>query len=227
VKSESTVGRLLDGIPFSDQVDYFTYVRYSFKNIYGLARSFRILVTVLSGTPVVYATLDSTAPTFTHYAYHMNVWSGSSSMVIRSSDQAYAPCLDADCDIRIAVWGLVRSSYIISITSDLESTTLQLGVPLQAQVAEGLYDYFKVAMSDKAANLRLSLTELSGYTSMYVSCQHKFPNSSSYFHDWYFYPMSRAGALSLDISPLEALDKKCSDGNFYISVKGYSSATYR
>mmetsp|Transcript_3149 Transcript_3149/g.4876 ORF Transcript_3149/g.4876 Transcript_3149/m.4876 type:complete len:2519 (-) Transcript_3149:278-7834(-) len=224
--TQSTVGRLLDGVPISAHVDMFGYVRYTFRNTYGIARNFRVVLTVLSGSPSLYITLDGRVPSFTEYDYHSNAWMTSSVTIqLAHTDERYAPCVDADCDIRIAVYGLVSSSYTLSITSSKSSTLLQMGVPVQAEVAELQVDYFKVLMSDTTATLKVSLNEYSGVAVMYLSCHHEFPNSTAF--DWYLYPANRNSGNYIEVSRLESIDKSCpSTGEFYASVKGLTSSTY-
>jgi hypothetical protein len=229
IRTISTVGRLLDGIPVTDQVDYFSYLRYTYKNIYGIGRNFRIHLLALTGNPSVYVTLDGTPPTLLHHDYSASTWTSSSLTInIRSDDVEYLPCLDTDCDIRVAVYGLVQCNYILSLTSSLSSTMLQLNVPLSLEIATNSYDYFEVILSDPTANLRVTITEFTGVTIMYVSCHTKYPNMTLTSHEWYHYPSNRMQGGYLEITSLEASDKGCQlNGEFHIGVKGLSSATYR
>lgn len=229
VRTVSTVGRLLDGIPVTDEIGYFSYLRYTFKNTYGIGRSFRVLLTAISGNPAVFVTLDGSVPSLLHHDYSASTWISSSlSISILTSDERYSPCLDADCDIRVAVYGVTSCNYILTLTSSLSSTMLQLNVPLSIEVAANSYDYFTVILSDISATLRLSITEYTGVTIMYVSCRTNFPNTTLSTHEWYHYPSNRNQVGYLEITALDVSDKGCpSNGEFHIGVKGLSSASYR
>jgi hypothetical protein len=228
--TESTVGRLLDGVPIQSSAAFLSYSRYTFKNTFGIGRNFKIMLTVISGTPALYVTLDGSVPSFTRYDYFTASWSSSaSSLTILSSDAKYAPCLTNECDIRIAVYGMLAATYSLSITSSAASTVLRMGVPVQASVGQAQYDYFKVSLPDPRQGVRLSLTEFSGSAVLYVSCHTHFPNSTSRTHEWFFMASDRNSGSYLDITGLDLSDRSCPLRNSYVymSVRGWTSTTYR
>ena len=187
------------------------------------------MVTALSGTPALYVTLDGSVPSFTRYDYFASTWSSSTSINILSADEKYAPCIEGECDIRVAVYGLMASSFSLSITSSEASTFLRMGVPIQASVGQRMYDYFKVSLPESRGGIRLSLSEYSGTTIMYVSCHTKFPNSTMNTHDWFYMPSGRSSAAYLELDGLDLMDHSCPETSsfIYMSVYGVSSATYR
>lgn len=228
--TESTVGRLLDGVPVQSSVAFFTYKRYTFKNTYGIGKNFKIMLTVLSGSPVLYVTLDGSVPSFTRYDYMTASWTtGSTSLTILSSDSRYAPCLLGNCDIRIGVYGALSTTYSLSITSSAASTVLRMDIPIQASVGQAQYDYFKIALSDPRDGVRLSLTEFSGSAVLYVSCHTHFPNSTTRTHEWLYMGSDRSVGPYLEITGLDLSDRSCpmQSSFLYMSVRGWTSATYR
>jgi len=226
VSTESTIGRLLDGVPLQGSVAFLGSTKYSFKNTYGIGRDFKVRLNVFSGSPTAYITFDGTVPSLTNYALASPLFSSNSFTIdIKHTEEYYEPCNSGECNIRIAVIGVLASSYSITITSSMSNTMLQMDVPVTAAVGQHQYDYFKTTVPSHNSNLRLTLTEYSGYAMMYVSCKHSYPNGSRVgIDEWEFYPYETE---HFDITALEATEKNCPrSGTFYVSVYGDSSCSY-
>jgi hypothetical protein len=226
VSMESTIGRLLDGVPLHGSVPFLGSTKYTFKNSYGIGRDFKVRLNTFSGNPTVYITFDGTVPSLSNYALSSPLFSSNTlSIPIKHSEDYYEPCNSGECDIRIAVVGVLASTYSISITSSKSNTLLQMDVPVTADVGRHQYDYFKTSLPSHSSNLRLTLTEYSGYAMMYVSCKHSFPNGSRVgIDEWEFYPFETD---HFDITALEATEKNCApNGNFFVSIYGDSLCSY-
>ena len=226
VTMESTIGRMLDGIPIQGAVSFLGTTRYTFKNTFGIGRDFKVRLNALTGTPSVYITFDGSEPSLVNSALSSPLFSTNAlSILIKHTEDYYDPCKGGDCDIRIAVFGVLSSSYIISITSSLTNTMLQMDVPVSASVGQHQFDFFKTTLPSRTSNLRLTLTEHSGYAMMYVSCHHPYPNGTGVgINEWEFYPFETD---HFDITALEATEKNCPPtGTFFVSVYGDSSSEY-
>ena len=226
VSLESTIGRLVDGVPIQGAVGFLGKSKYTYKNTYGIGRDFKVRLNALTGSPSVYITLDGSEPNLTNYALSSPLFSSNSlTVLIKHTAAYYAPCNSGECDIRVAVFGVLASTYMLTITSSLTNTMLQMDVPVSAEVGQHQYDYFKTTLPSRSSNLRLTLTEYSGYAMMYVSCHHSYPNGTRVgIDEWEFYPFE---TNHFDITALEATEKNCPPGgNFFVSVYGDSSCSY-
>jgi hypothetical protein len=226
VSAESTIGRLLDGVPIRGAVNFLGYTKYTYKNTYGIGRDFKVRLNALTGRPSVYITFNGSEPSLTNYALSSPLFSTNTLKIsIKHTEAYYESCNTGDCDIRIAVFGVLSSTYTISITSSQSNTMLQMDVPVHADVAQHQFDYFKTTLPSPSSNLRLTLTEFSGYAMMYVSCHYPYPNGTRVgFGEWEFYPFETD---HFDITALEATEKNCPDsGSFFVSVYGDSSCSY-
>lgn len=227
-QTESTIGRIVDGVPISDHVDLFKWNYYTFTNHYGIGKDLKITSTPSSGDPDLYITLDGSQPTWLHFAYHSGSWSAATDIInIKHTDAAYAPCLTTECHIRIGVFGFLASDYVLQVTSANSHTLLQTNVPFSGAVALDTSDYFKVLLNSPDYTIRISLTEYSGHTAMYISCSTEFPDHQR--PNTYSWKMVPATMAYLEISSLEAADKGCSISStpvFYMTVYGVTSATF-
>lgn len=202
---------------------------YSFTDTYGLGRDIKISITVLSGTPEVYVTLDGSTPTILNSQYTSRPWlTGNPVILIRHTDYAFAPCLDSNCVIRVTVFGMTGSSFILTVTSSQSNTQLQMGISMQAEIVQNTYDYFKVTYTEAAdTKLYISVNEVSGYVALLASCHYPFPNATIHAEDWTLVPMYN-GKNTITITRQDIATKYCTLRNvIYLSVYCFTpSATY-
>ena len=232
----STISHLSDGQPYGGTVNPLAYSYYVFSNVYGTSRDLKIQISVATGSVDFYVTLDGTKPTWLHYTY-ANI---GDTIDILHNDEKYTPCLptlsqssSSQCQILIAVHGksMYQSSYVITLTSSLSATLLQMDMPKRGSVAFGSSANYRLKLNKQSTNIHLSLTEYSGHVQAYVSCDtdssiengdsknSSFPSKNNNL--WSF-------SDSIDIPVVDIAGKGCfqsnSWANIFISVQPSSSA---
>lgn len=221
--------RLVDGQPLSGHASPNDATYYMFVNTYGVGRSLRLSIVARTGTFSAYVTLDGTDPSFTNHVYAIQPWlNDATSVNILKSDSKFEPCLDAYCAIRVGIVAEsdADSTFIITLSTSLENTLLQIGVPFEAQIAEKTYDYFKVARNKNSGTMHFSITQLSGRVAMMISCHHAFPNITiSNEVDWTLNPGT---TNTIEISNLDLKQHGCANVNtLFLSVYSYRpTSTY-
>lgn len=131
--------------------------------------------------------------------------------------------------MRVGIFGFTTTNYVLSLTSNIASTLLQLGVTQRYSVQENTASLFRVLLSEQYTRspytFRISVTPESGHVSMIVTCGPE-PVLSMNESMWTLRSI-QAGDI-LDIPSISVTDNGClrSSGSFYVSVLGDSAATF-
>jgi hypothetical protein len=223
---------IIEGSPLGGMVEYQEAAYFVYRDVYGEGRNFKIELSVTSGDPDVYVTLDGSLPTATNYGYRsINYGPVGESIRIHEEDAIYreSPCVHGPCTLRIAVLGYSRSTsaFDLRVTSSQASSMLTLASPLQGDIANGTYEYYTSLFDSTfgaSAKFHLTLTAQSGHIEAYLSCVNPFPSATSF--EW---KLDTDESSQTAIQALDLIDHKCGSGSphIYISVFGKTLATYQ
>lgn len=167
---------LNDGEPQAGNADRASYALFQFSMPAG-ADTLEVRVTARSGDPDVYIRRDGQIPTTSNFQWASRSW-GADLITITASD----PNFCNNCVYNIAIFGFVASTFDLTATSSVATTTLQDGVPVQGTAAASMYTYFMLTWPrNETANSTLSIavTPLEGDPDVYIACS-PHPSRDSY-----------------------------------------------
>ena len=193
-------------------------------------------ILTLSGSVNVYViaqndtSLDYDEPSSTHYDWAMYTYAGRdvSTLQLLHSDPD-SKFLHHGGQYNIAVYG--RSGpeirYSLTAVNGYAVVTLRDGIPMEARVAQGEFEYYMIHVNDPTQSVFIDVTSSTGDSDAYVSCDidntgdsqgtpgpnHNIALSISYFED------------TIVVGP-RWHDRSC-NGTYYISVQGFSDSDYR
>lgn len=220
---------LIDGQPQSGLVPIGTTNLYNFSVPAGAIPNVTFSVTPSFGDPDLYITMDGSVPSPTNWNYRANSQFGSDSVVILGTatdgscqHPPAAPCACADCLIRVAVVGFSTSFYTIMALSSAGMATLQEDRPVQGHADTGVYDFYVFNLLDAdSPQVTFTVTSLSGDADLFVSMDKERPRrediSNTSIRVWWSMNVGPGDVVTIDNPAV---------GAYYVSVFGFTSATY-
>ena len=237
VEIQGEVTMLVDGVTQDGEVSTLQTAYYKLMSP-SEQQDVEFSILTLSGSVNVYViaqndtSLDYDEPSPHHWDWAMYTYSGRdvSTLQLLHSDPE-KKFLHHGGQYNIAVYGRSGSDirYSLTAVNGYAVVTLRDGIPMEAQVTQGEFEYYMIHVNDPTQSVFIDVTSNTGDCDAYVSCDidntgdrtgtpgpnHNIALSISYFED------------TIVVGP-RWHDRSC-NGTYYISVQGFSSgpSTYR
>ena len=168
--------------------------------------------------------------TYGHYDYSsQQLQQNSDRIVIDTASETFnklcdtnVPASDKSCLIQIGVQGYSASDYTIVVSQTSAITTLLIGTPFRGVADRKALTYYKASLPSLTAGLKLTLTQTSGSSALYVSCApRQYPTQKNGGYDWSSSSHVETSASSILISADMMMARGCPrnpPGDMYIGV---------